>query len=49
MIPPLEVFIIIGLFIWAIRAYRPAQVEEDDYKLSNHTTAPNLTKKELNV
>jgi Na+-transporting NADH:ubiquinone oxidoreductase subunit D len=48
LLPPSS-FIIIGLFIWAIRAYRPAQVEEDDYKLSNHTTAPNLTKKELNV
>ena len=42
-------FIIIGLFIWAIRSYRPAQVEEDDFVVSKHSTAPDLTKRELNV
>ena len=48
LLPPSS-FIIIGLFIWAIRAYRPAQVEEDDFTVSEHSTAPDLTKRELNV
>ena len=48
LLPPSS-FIIIGLFIWAIRSYRPAQVEEDDFVVSKHSTAPDLTKRELNV
>jgi Na+-transporting NADH:ubiquinone oxidoreductase subunit D len=34
-------FFIIGLFIWAIRAWKPEQVEEPDYEI-----APNLQYKE---
>jgi Na+-transporting NADH:ubiquinone oxidoreductase subunit D len=48
LLPPSS-FIIIGLFIWAIRSYRPGQVEEDDFVVSKHSTAPDLTKRELNV
>lgn len=48
LLPPSS-FIIIGLFIWAIRAFRPSQVEEDDFTVSKHSTAPDLTKRELNV
>ena len=48
LLPPSS-FIIIVLFIWAIRSYRPAQVEEDDFVVSKHSTAPDLTKRELNV
>mgnify|MGYP001175714211 FL=1 len=48
LLPPSS-FIIIGLFIWAIRSIRPEQVEEADFKLAKHSTAPDLTKRELNV
>ena len=48
LLPPSS-FIIIGLFIWFIRAIRPNQVEEDDFELSDHSTSPNLNKRELNV
>ncbi len=48
LLPPSS-FIIIGLFIWAIRTYRPTQVEQDDFVVSKHSTAPDLTKRELNV
>ncbi|MDA9221132.1 NADH:ubiquinone reductase (Na(+)-transporting) subunit D [Gammaproteobacteria bacterium] len=48
LLPPSS-FIIIGLFIWAIRSYRPTQIEEDDFVVSKHSTAPDLTKRELNV
>jgi len=48
LLPPSS-FIIIGLFIWAIRSIRPEQVEEPDFKLAKHSTAPDLTKRELNV
>ncbi len=48
LLPPSS-FIIIGLFIWLIRSIKPAQIEEDDYELSNHSTSPDLSKKELNV
>jgi Na+-transporting NADH:ubiquinone oxidoreductase subunit D len=48
LLPPSS-FIIIGLFIWAIRTIRPTQIEEDDFKVSKHSTAPDLTKRELNV
>ena len=48
LLPPSS-FIIIGLFIWAIRSYKPSQVEVDDFVVSKHSTAPDLTKRELNV
>ena len=48
LLPPRS-FIIIGLFIWAIRTIRPNQIEVDDFKVSKHSTAPDLTKRELNV
>ena len=48
LLPPSS-FIIIGLFIWAIRTIRPIQIEEDDFAVSKHSTAPDLTKRELNV
>ena len=48
LLPPSS-FIIIGLFIWAIRTIRPNQIELDDFKVSKHSTAPDLTKRELNV
>jgi Na+-transporting NADH:ubiquinone oxidoreductase subunit D len=47
-LPPSS-FIIIGLFIWAIRAWKPSQVEVDDFVLSKHSTSQDLTKRELNV
>ncbi len=48
LLPPSS-FIIIGLFIWAIRSIRPDQVEEPDFKIANHSSAPDLTKREINV
>ena len=48
LLPPSS-FIIIGLFIWAIRSYKPIQIEDDDFSLSKHSTSPDLTKRELNV
>ncbi|MDC1123926.1 NADH:ubiquinone reductase (Na(+)-transporting) subunit D [Gammaproteobacteria bacterium] len=48
LLPPSS-FIIIGLFIWAIRTIRPNQIEVDDFKVSKHSTAPDLTKRELDV
>ena len=48
LLPPSS-FIIIGLFIWAIRSIRPDQVEEADFKIANHSSAPDLTKREINV
>ena len=48
LLPPSS-FIIIGLFIWLIRSFKPTQVEEDDFEVSTHSTAPNLTKQNLNV
>ena len=42
-------FIIIGLFIWFIRSIKPSQIEVDDFKLSDHSTSPDLSKRELNV
>ena len=48
LLPPSS-FIIIGLFIWAIRSIRPEQVEEADFNLAKHSTAPDLAKRELNV
>ena len=48
LLPPSSL-IIIGLFIWAIRTIRPTQIEEDDFKVSKHSTAPDLIKRDLNV
>ena len=42
-------FILIGLMIWGIRAYKTDQIEPNEYKLSKHATAPDLSKRELNV
>ncbi|OZC35414.1 NADH:ubiquinone reductase (Na(+)-transporting) subunit D [Marinobacter vinifirmus] len=36
LLPP-SAFFIIGLGIWALRAWKPEQVEEADYKMSRHT------------
>ena len=48
LLPPSS-FILIGLMIWGIRAYKTDQVESNEYKLSSHATAPDLSKRELNV
>ena len=48
LLPPSS-FIIIGLFIWLIRSLKADQIEEDDFNLSEHSTSPNLSKKEINV
>ena len=48
LLPPSS-FIIIGLFIWLIRTIKPSQIEEDDFVVSNHSTSPDLSKRELNV
>lgn len=48
LLPPSS-FILIGLMIWGIRAYKTDQIEPNEYKLSRHTTAPDLSKRELNV
>ena len=48
LLPPSS-FILIGLMIWGIRAYKADQVEPNEYKLSRHATAPDLSKRELNV
>lgn len=37
MLLPPSAFFLIGLFIWAIRAWKPEQVEEDDFKMKPHT------------
>ncbi|MBN7769552.1 NADH:ubiquinone reductase (Na(+)-transporting) subunit D [Marinobacter daepoensis] len=37
LLPP-SAFFIIGLGIWALRSWKPDQVEEPDYKMSRHTT-----------
>lgn len=36
LLPP-SAFFIIGLGIWALRAWKPDQVEEPDYKMSRHS------------
>ncbi|MFA0811990.1 NADH:ubiquinone reductase (Na(+)-transporting) subunit D [Microbulbifer epialgicus] len=38
LLPP-SAFFLIGLFIWAIRAWKPAQVEEDEFKIAPNTQA----------
>ena len=48
LLPPSS-FILIGLMIWGIRAYKTDQIEPNEYKLSGHATAPDLSKRELNV
>ena len=48
LLPPSS-FIIIGLFIWLIRTVKAQQIEEDDFEILNHSSAPDLSKKELNV
>ena len=48
LLPPSS-FIIIGLFIWLIRTVKSQQVEEDDFEILNHSSAPDFSKKELNV
>ena len=32
-------FFLIGLFIWALRSWKPDQVEEKEFKMAKHTTA----------
>ncbi|WP_045859899.1 NADH:ubiquinone reductase (Na(+)-transporting) subunit D [Teredinibacter purpureus] len=36
LLPP-SAFFLIGLYIWAIRAYKPAQVENADFKIAPNT------------
>jgi Na+-transporting NADH:ubiquinone oxidoreductase subunit D len=48
LLPPSS-FILIGLFIWLIRSFKKDQIEIDDFVPSKHSSAPNFTKKELNV
>ncbi|SDK22537.1 NADH:ubiquinone reductase (Na(+)-transporting) subunit D [Microbulbifer yueqingensis] len=38
LLPP-SAFFLIGLFIWAIRAWKPAQVEEPEFKIAPNTKA----------
>ncbi len=38
LLPP-SAFFLIGLFIWALRAAKPAQVEAPEYSLAQHTVA----------
>ena len=36
LLPP-SAFFLIGFFIWAVRAWKPEQGEEDDFKMKPHT------------
>lgn len=36
MLLPPSAFFLIGLFIWALRTWKPEQVEEQDYKMAAH-------------
>ncbi len=38
LLPP-SAFFLIGLFIWALRAWKPDQVEEPEFRMSKHTVA----------
>ncbi|WP_237064789.1 NADH:ubiquinone reductase (Na(+)-transporting) subunit D [Microbulbifer guangxiensis] len=38
LLPP-SAFFLIGLFIWAIRTWKPAQVEEEEFKIAPNTKA----------
>ena len=48
LLPPSS-FIIIGLFIWAIRSIKSTQIENDEFEIKPHSTVPDLTKREINV
>ena len=48
LLPPSS-FIIIGLFIWAIRSIKSAQIENDEFEIKPHSTVLDLTKREINV
>lgn len=37
MLLPPSAFFLIGFFIWALRAWKPEQVEEDDFKMKPHS------------
>ena len=37
MLLPPSAFFLIGVFIWAIRAWKPEQVEEDEFKMKPHS------------
>ena len=39
LLPP-SAFFLIGLFIWAIRAWKPEQVEEDEFKIAPNSKMP---------
>ncbi|MFD1217765.1 MULTISPECIES: NADH:ubiquinone reductase (Na(+)-transporting) subunit D [Microbulbifer] len=39
LLPP-SAFFLIGLFIWAIRTWKPAQVEEDEFKIASNSKIP---------
>ncbi|WP_299593861.1 NADH:ubiquinone reductase (Na(+)-transporting) subunit D [uncultured Microbulbifer sp.] len=39
LLPP-SAFFLIGLFIWAIRAWKPEQVEEDEFKITSNSKVP---------
>ena len=47
LLPPSS-FILIGLMIWGIE-HKKDQIEPNEFKLSRHATAPDLSKRELNV
>lgn len=38
MLLPPSAFFIIGLLIWALRAWKPEQVEQPDYQIGGHTS-----------
>ncbi|MFS1526087.1 NADH:ubiquinone reductase (Na(+)-transporting) subunit D [Microbulbifer sp. 2304DJ12-6] len=38
LLPP-SAFFLIGLFIWAIRAWKPVQVEQDEFRIAPNTQA----------
>lgn len=38
LLPP-SAFFIIGLLIWALRAWKPAQVEKEEFKITSNTSA----------
>ncbi|MCX2981423.1 NADH:ubiquinone reductase (Na(+)-transporting) subunit D [Halieaceae bacterium IMCC14734] len=38
LLPP-SAFFLIGLLIWALRSWKPAQVEEPDFRMAKHTVA----------
>jgi len=39
LLPP-SAFFLIGLYIWAIRAYKPAQEEKADFKIAPNSKTP---------